>query len=145
MISHKTHRVAVNAYLIFRNRFLLLERNTEPFLWGPPGGRLKHNEDPKEGLKREIFEETGIDAQIHMPVTTWFGFMHGDNLLSIDYLCTCSFNEISLSSEHKQYIWQDIDELKMNKKIYLKTELGFQINDFEQAWQIYKIFSRDVF
>jgi len=66
-----THRVAVNAYLLYNDNFLLLKRKIHPLLWGPPGGRLESDENPSDGLKREIFEETGLRAEIHMPVTTW--------------------------------------------------------------------------
>jgi 8-oxo-dGTP diphosphatase len=41
---------------------LLLKRKREPYAgwWSFPGGKLKHGETLKEGLKREIREETGL-------------------------------------------------------------------------------------
>ena len=31
--------------------------------WGLPGGFLEPNEDPQDGIKREIFEETGLELK----------------------------------------------------------------------------------
>ena len=32
--------------------------------WTLPGGGLAHGEDPREGLRREVHEETGLDAEV---------------------------------------------------------------------------------
>ena len=94
-----SHQVAVNAFLINEDRFLLLKRSKAPFIWGPPGGRLKNHEDPHQGLEREVFEETGLNIRILCPVVTWFGEFNQIKLLSLDYLCLTDRNEIVLSRE----------------------------------------------
>lgn len=45
---------------------LLINRIKEPYqgYWGMPGGKIENNELPREAAKRELFEETGINAQI---------------------------------------------------------------------------------
>jgi len=45
-------------------RVLLARRAIEPFYgdWNAVGGFLEYNEDPVEGLKREVREETGSDC-----------------------------------------------------------------------------------
>ena len=53
-LSQHTHRVAVNAFVIYKETFLLLKRANEPFIWGPPGGRLHIDEDPIRGLASAI-------------------------------------------------------------------------------------------
>lgn len=42
----------------------LARRVSRTELWTLPGGGLDHGEDPKVALLREIWEETGLDAQI---------------------------------------------------------------------------------
>lgn len=32
--------------------------------WVPPGGRVEPGETPREGARRELFEETGIEAEL---------------------------------------------------------------------------------
>ena len=56
----QTHLVAVNAFLLKDDKFLLLKRNDPPLIWGPPGGKLEINEDPVTGLIREVKEETNL-------------------------------------------------------------------------------------
>jgi 8-oxo-dGTP diphosphatase len=132
-----THRVAVNAFLIFQDKFLLLKRANEPFIWAPPGGHLDINENPVLGLQREVKEETGLQIRIYQPVTTWFGDFGSSRLLSVDYLCTSRENNITLSWEHNDYRWLSIDDLTKNKKIYLNTDRGFHLDDFQLAWRTY--------
>src|SRR3989344_1955585 len=43
-----------------KNEVLLLRHTYRKFDWGLPGGYLKAKEHPKEGLEREIEEETGL-------------------------------------------------------------------------------------
>jgi 8-oxo-dGTP diphosphatase len=131
-----THQVAVNGYVLKTNKFLLLKRNKPPFIWGPPGGRLHHNEHPEQGLLREIYEETGLRVVILQPVTTWFGKFHNEYVLSIDYLCVNPIGNVCLSVEHKEYEWVSLADLKA----YLMSKEGFQFGDFQRAMQIYHLF-----
>lgn len=132
----QTHRLAVNAYLVHEDKFLLLKRNTEPRVWGPPGGRLLFEEDPVKGLIREIEEETGIQARVICPVTTWFGHLHGGMLLSVDYLCIGNTSEVILSAEHSEFAWASIDQLKKERQKYFSYEKGFTLENFEYAYRI---------
>ena len=136
-LKSNTHRVAVNAFLVHKNRFLLLKRAKTPIIWGPPGGKLQINEDPIVGLQREVREETNLQIFVFQPVTTWFGYFNDLPLLSIDYLCTCKKNTVTLSHEHTDHRWLTIDELTRDKNIYLRSDLGFKLSDFKLAWQTY--------
>ena len=55
-----------------KGEVLLIKRNdrgTSPNFWEDVGGRLNQSEEPEEGLKREIYEETGIqDIEIIKPI-----------------------------------------------------------------------------
>jgi 8-oxo-dGTP diphosphatase len=132
-----THRVAVNAFLIHHNTFLLLKRAQKPLIWGPPGGKLMTDEDPIQGLQREVAEETGLQIKIFQPVTTWFGHFNNLPFISIDYLCTTDSDSIKLSQEHRNFRWLTIDELIKDKQLYFTSELGFKLSDFQLAWQTY--------
>jgi len=54
-------------------RLLLARRAVEPYLglWDPPGGFLEEGEHPVEGLRRELLEETGLEAEIGSFVGAW--------------------------------------------------------------------------
>ena len=136
-LNSHTHGVAVNAFLVHKNRFLLLKRAKTPIIWGPPGGKLQINEDPIVGLQREVREETNLHIFVFQPVTTWFGYFNDLPLLSIDYLCTSEKNTVTLSHEHSDYLWLSIDDLERDKSTYFTTLLGFKLSDFELAWQTF--------
>ncbi|HEX6271208.1 MAG TPA: NUDIX hydrolase [Anaerolineales bacterium] len=59
-------RVAVAAIIFDDKGFLLLCEHTYRKFhpWGLPGGGLEHGEDPEDGVRREVREETGLDVQV---------------------------------------------------------------------------------
>jgi len=132
-----THLVAVNAFLLKDNKFLLLKRNDLPLIWGPPGGKLQINENPISGLKREVKEETGLNIEVKIPVTTWFGKFNDKKIFAVDYLCNHKSGKIILSEEHNSYKWLSIQDLIENSKEYFVSESGFKLEDFEWAYKIY--------
>jgi 8-oxo-dGTP diphosphatase len=132
-----SHEVAVNAYLIRSDRFLLLKRCIPPAIWGPPGGRLELLEDPVSGLKREVMEETGLEIMVLEPVTTWFGRFNGRLLLSIDYLCHAESDQVRLSAEHSDFRWLSITGLRQDRERYCSPHVGFKLTDYEKAWRRY--------
>lgn len=52
---------------------LLIQRRNEPFQdhWALPGGFLDENEDPAQGVARELEEETGITGIPLQPLGFW--------------------------------------------------------------------------
>jgi len=56
---------AVEGLLERDGRVLLVRRSIEPQLgcWDLPGGFLEEGEDPYDGLRRELREETGLDVE----------------------------------------------------------------------------------
>ncbi len=136
-VQRLTHAVAVNAYLLYEDKFLLLLRTKQPRIWVPPGGRLLRLEDPIAGLKREVFEETGQTIEVLDPVTTWFGKFNDGILLSIDYCCRSLNSEVTLSAEHSDFCWLTLRDLRKNKYLYISSGFGFQLTDYEKAWSKY--------
>jgi 8-oxo-dGTP diphosphatase len=133
-----THLVAVNAFLLKDNKFLLLKRNDPPLIWGPPGGKLEINEAPIIGLKRETKEETGLEIEVIMPVTTWFGEFNNKKIFAVDYLCQYRSGNIKLSEEHNFYKWLSLQDLINNKNEFFVSKSGFKLKDFELAFKIHE-------
>jgi 8-oxo-dGTP diphosphatase len=63
----KRQRVAAYA-VILRDTWILLSRLspavTKDELWTLPGGGLDHGEDPRNAVVREVYEETGLHAEV---------------------------------------------------------------------------------
>ncbi|MBE7488743.1 (deoxy)nucleoside triphosphate pyrophosphohydrolase [bacterium] len=59
--------LVVAALIQHEQRYLVAERpagKTMAGYWEFPGGKLHPNEEPREGLKREIFEELGVLVEV---------------------------------------------------------------------------------
>jgi ADP-ribose pyrophosphatase YjhB (NUDIX family) len=60
-------------------RLLLARRAVEPYLgcWDAPGGFLEEGEHPLDGLRRELFEETGLVVEPERFLGVWMD-VYGD-------------------------------------------------------------------
>jgi len=66
MKEHKTIRVGVGAVVFRGQDVLLIKRGKPPMLglWSIPGGGLEYGESIKNGVIREVREETGCEIEI---------------------------------------------------------------------------------
>jgi len=81
-------QVAVGAMIFNDQEQLLLCEHTYRRLhpWGLPGGDLKISEDPQDGIKREILEETGLSVQEARLLLVENST--GIHQVTVTYLCT---------------------------------------------------------
>ncbi|MEM3885315.1 MAG: NUDIX domain-containing protein [Nitrososphaerota archaeon] len=104
--------------------------------WDFPKGNIEEWEEEIDTVKREIFEETGIKN-----ITFVSGFKHeiryfykkmGDivNKKVVFYLVRSHEKNVTLSSEHKDYIWLDYENAL--KRLTYKTakETLIKAHDF---------------
>ena len=83
-------------------------------MWGFPGGRLHSEEDPKEGLAREVLEETGLQVAVGEPLFVCKSYHYKDkqNQLFIVWKCVSDSDEVRFDpSEIEEVRWADKDEL----------------------------------
>jgi ADP-ribose pyrophosphatase YjhB (NUDIX family) len=133
-VFERSHAVGVSGYVYRGGRFLLLKRATPPLIWAPPGGRLLPNEDPREGVIREVLEETGLEARILGLVDYWFGEINGrGSLLSLDFLLAPESEEVHLSSEHLEHRWSTLRDLREGHPDLGNDPWCYRISHFEQA------------
>jgi len=89
---------------------LLLQHVFHPFTpWGLPGGWLKRNEHPKDGVLRELQEETGLYGVVDRPILVNYD-SHPPHI-GIAYRGKIISGEISLSPEIMAARWFADDEL----------------------------------
>ena len=77
--------------------------------WGLPGGDLHPGEDPVDGIKREIFEETGLTVQ-----STRLLLVENSNEIhhiALTYLCTGVSGEFVANEEVSSIRYFDTDTL----------------------------------
>lgn len=86
-----------------REVLLLLQENG---FWELPGGRIDTDEAPATGLRREVYEETGLLVDVDRPIHTaaWQNDRDEDRYAVI-YCCRADDREVRLSSEHVHWRW----------------------------------------
>ena len=111
------------------NRILLIQRsNDDPTganTWEGAGGNIECGEKPEEAIKREIREETGI-TEITIKNVAYVTLVNGDEpYLIIAYICESQTETVTLSDEHRAFLWADAEACK----VMLPKEI---IDDFDK-------------
>lgn len=128
-IQEKKINIAVSAFIMKNEKFILLKRANPPMRWCPPGGRVREGESFIEAAIRESREEAGADIRVLMPISYWFGKHSGEVLSSIGFLCEYISGELRFSKEHVESGWFSIEEMRDKK-------LSHDIGDFIRAKEI---------
>ena len=96
----KKYCVIVNAIVVKDNKVLLAQRSTKekhvPGCWSPPGGKLEETGTVwyalEKTVKREVFEETGVEVEDEMRLLVNNTFNHKeDDLLVISNVFLCKY------------------------------------------------------
>jgi 8-oxo-dGTP diphosphatase len=92
------------------------EKDFAPDTWEVVTGRLEMGESPEEGIIREIREETGIQAELIMPIYTSFFYRGSEEypMVFIDFWCTYLKGDVRLSWEHSEYEWISLADALQN-------------------------------
>jgi 8-oxo-dGTP diphosphatase len=136
----RTHRVAVGAFIFQGGQMLLLKRANSPFTFAPAGGKLEIDEDPVDGLRREVREEAGIEIRILGPAKHWYGSMDGIKpaLLCLNFIAETDEAEVRISEEHSDYRWISRDDLMTGRVATLDREgYGYRLADILAAFDRY--------
>ncbi|MGD9129097.1 MAG: NUDIX domain-containing protein [Candidatus Woesebacteria bacterium] len=126
------------------NKILVLKRKDTDHLknkWEFMYGRIDQFEELEDGLKREVFEETGIkDLKINKLMRIWHiyrGEKRASNeIYGFTFICETNTNQIKLSREHCEYRWVDPEEafelidtigIKKDLELYFKDSINLKI------------------
>ncbi len=99
-------------------KVLLARRGIEPFYgdWNTIGGFLEYEEDPMEGLKREVKEETGADCIIKDFIAMKADVYGpgGQALLNTYFTVQLLSGDLKPQDDVSELKWFVIDELPQN-------------------------------
>jgi|SRR3989339_797739 len=106
----KSYALVGQKALIFNSqgKVLLLRRSTKTSSPGRldfVGGGLDRGEDPLDGIKREIEEETGLKILKIQPIIATSHFEGKDFVILIFYKVRVATSAVKLSWEHDDYQW----------------------------------------
>lgn len=119
------------------DKILLIQRERGDFigLWGIPGGKLEECEHIDEAVKREMFEEIGIDMEFEKLLGFCTEIMHDKNSTSLIYVCLLKIdNDDIISNAEFNYKWLNKQEIIDSKdmiesdKVFIEK---FYINNSE--------------
>lgn len=101
------------------HEILVLQRSEKSGLggkWSLPGGGLDKGEDATEGIRREILEETGLQAHNLKPFTVRSRMVNDEDFaVLIGYASETDSDAITLNWEHDDYRWTSKDNaLQLN-------------------------------
>ncbi len=113
---------AMKAFIVKDGKVLLLRESTKYAdgtnldKWIEPGGRVQPGEHFKEGLLREIKEETGLLVDIVAPfyVDEWRPSVRGEQwqIIGTFFVCYPQSGDIILGEDHEEYRWLSPEEAK---------------------------------
>ena len=111
--------IGVGAVIIRGDRVLLVRRATEPLQgeWSVPGGVLELGEKLRDGVRREVLEETGLEVEPGEVLDVFDSiFRDGQgrtqyHYVLIDYLCHCISEDARAGSDVSEVRWVAQDEL----------------------------------
>lgn len=125
-------RIIQKALIENNGKYLVLLRSpdaeTWPDHWDLPGGKLEDNETPKEGIEREIQEETNLKAEIGKVIVEFIMHFPDMDRKFIIYKTNKFSGTVTLSHEHTDFRWaskQEILEMKIEpflKKFFETNE-----------------------
>jgi len=100
------------------NNVLLARRGIEPFYgdWNTIGGFLGYQEDPLQGLKREVNEETGADCHVEDFIAMFADSYGRDGvaLLNSYFIVRLLSNDLHPQDDVSELVWFSLDSLPEN-------------------------------
>jgi len=91
-------------------RVLLVKTHKWGHRWGIPGGKIERGEASEDALRREIFEETGLEIEkprfiLVQDCIDSDEFYQPQHFLLLNYVARCKPGEVSLNEEAQEFLW----------------------------------------
>jgi len=148
MANEKKFHVAIKALvrdeegkiLILRVNPAQLKDNRHGIYWDLPGGRIEGNDSPETTLVKELEEKLNYYGTIH-DIKLFHGsiskldlIVDGEKygLVLFVYTCKIDDEEISLSFEHTDYKWADIEEAKKLLSVKFSSEFIEKLGELKE-------------
>jgi 8-oxo-dGTP diphosphatase len=129
--------VGVGALIFKRDRILMAQRGKEPLKgwWSLPGGALEVGEALADAVRREVFEETGLEIRPLGVLEVFERIMRDANgmpeyhYVLIDYVCRVAGGELRAGDDVCAVEWMrlnDLSNLQITEGTLGVIEKGFR-------------------
>ncbi len=113
--------IGVGAVIVDGDCVLLVRRASEPLKgeWSVPGGMLELGEKLRDGVRREVLEETGLQVEPGEVLDVFDSIFRDDHgrtqyhYVLIDYLCQLVSGDAKAGSDVSEVRWVQKNELAM--------------------------------
>ena len=100
------------------NKFIIVEPVNAPGKWLLPGGRLEERDSPRDGVIREVKEETNLDVKVIFPVHMARWGHDSPQKYGVFFLCRAKSFNVKLDHENTDFKWIGFDEVNKIKWRY---------------------------
>jgi 8-oxo-dGTP pyrophosphatase MutT (NUDIX family) len=110
MTEDHRYSVSVAGVIIDDERQALIIQRRDNGHWEPPGGILEHGETIEDGLRREVYEETGLKVEPG-PLTGVYQNKRR-NIVALVFRCRRIGGELTEGDEAIGFRWAKANELR---------------------------------
>ena len=138
-IIEKTTLTSIDLLFIYNNKLLLGLRNNEPAknFWFTIGSRTYKNEKLKEGIKRIVKNECGIEdiknpiflgVYSHIYTNNFSNNNFGTHYVNSAYIIKLDkLPKIKLDDQHTKYKWVELENIENEKNIHEFVKILLEI------------------
>ncbi|MGW5053150.1 NUDIX hydrolase [Actinokineospora sp. NPDC004072] len=119
------HSVSVAGIVIDKdNRVLLIQRRDNGH-WEPPGGVLELDETFEQGVRREVFEETGLCVRVERVTGIYKNMTKG--IVALVFRCSVESGQETPTAEALNVAWMTLDQAatKMTPAYFVRVSGAF--------------------
>lgn len=107
--STPLHSVSVAGVVVRDDGRVLTIKRADNGTWEPPGGVLELAESPEDGVRREIYEETGVTVRVGRLTGVYKNTSRG--IVALVFRCHAEGGHERLSEESAAVEWLTPDEV----------------------------------
>ena len=106
-MSTPQHSVSVAGIVVDEgNRVLLIQRR-DIGRWEPPGGVLEQDETFEQGLRREVYEETGVEVRVGRLTGIYKNMSRG--IVALVFRCQAESGRADATAEASRIEWMTVE------------------------------------
>jgi ADP-ribose pyrophosphatase YjhB (NUDIX family) len=109
MATMPKHSVSVAGIVVREDGRVLVIRRDDNGHWEAPGGVLELDESFEDGVRREVFEETGLRVDVERLTGVYKNLTHG--IVALVYRCHAVDGDVHPTSEAREVRWMTRDEV----------------------------------
>lgn len=104
------HSVSAGAAVIRADGRVLAIKRRDNGAWVQPGGIVELDEDPRDTVRREVLEETGVEVEPELLTGIYKNIARG--VVSLVFRCRPTGGEAAPTAEAVQVAWLSRDEIE---------------------------------